>query len=319
MSQFRMPAEWEPHEATWVSWPRADQLSYPGNHWERARPEYLRMVRTLAESEPVFINVSSVDEERWLEENIGSSERGNLRFFPIETDEPWCRDHGPTFVLDGSGKRVALDWTYNAWGGKYKPYDRDAAAARSMADSVGIPVEHLAIVTEGGAIESNGAGQILTTASSLLNTNRNPHLEAGECEQIFRKWLGAETISWIAGEIPGDDTDSHIDTLTRFVTPDTIVSAVPVEGLDAILLPCPPSISCEGKPLPASYANFYIANQIVLVPGYGGPADDEAVAILAEHFPDREVRVLSSRELIFGLGSFHCLTQQLPAEEVGED
>lgn len=319
MGRFRMPAEWEPHEATWVSWPRSDQLSYPGNHWERARPEYLAMVRTLAESEPVFVNVGSLEEERWIKENFARAELENLQCFPITTDEPWCRDHGPTFVLDEAGKRVAIDWTYNAWGEKYTPYDRDFSAARAMAEALGIPVEKPGIVAEGGAIESNGVGHVLTTASSLLNPNRNPDLAKEECEEVFRNWLGAEKVSWITGEIPGDDTDSHVDTLTRFVSSTAIVSAVPIEGLEAILLPHPPAISHERKPLPASYANFYIGNRTVLVPGYGSASDKEAVAILKEHFPDREVRSLSSRELIFGLGSFHCLTQQLPAEQVGED
>lgn len=316
-----MPAEWEPHEATWLSLPRPDALSFPGEHWEKAAPEYFGLIRALAESEPVYLNVSSAEEEQQVLRELGSAERENVRFFPMPTDEPWCRDHGPTFVFDEDGERVAIDWTYNAWGGKYEPYDRDADAARAMAEQISVRVEKVDIVLEGGAIETDGASRLLTTASCVLNPNRNPGLNRETADNVFYEWLGADYVIWMNGEIPGDDTDSHIDTLARFVPGNVVASAVSKTQLlepgseidfEIVELPTPPAINWEGRPLPASYANFYIGNRVVLVPAYGGPADDDAVAILREHFPDREVRSLPSQELIFGLGSFHCLTQQVP-------
>lgn len=324
-----MPAEWERHEATWLSWPSAAGLSYPGEHWERVREEYVALVRALAEAEPVYLNVRDPEEEEAARRAVGADLADRLRCFVVPTDEPWCRDHGPTFVRASDGSRVAIDWDYNAWGRKYEPFDRDEAAARGMAESVGIPVLRPGIVAEGGAIETDGSGHVLTTASCLLNENRNPGRSRGEIERVFRDVIGAERVTWLRGEIDGDDTDGHIDTLARFVSPGVVVSSVPrralledpasLDGIEIVELPAPPRVDWEGSSLPASYANFVLAEGLVLVPGFGSGADGVAAAILREHFPEREVRVLPSCGLIYGLGSFHCLTQQLPAEDPGED
>ena len=325
----RMPAEWEPQEAMWLSLPHRKGLSYPGAHLDRVYPEYLAFLHALAESGAVYLNVSSEAEEERIRRDIAESLQDQVRCFPIPTDEPWCRDHGATFVLEDDTEMLAIDWDYNAWGGKYEPYEKDAAAARRMAESRGIPCERPGIVLEGGALETNGSGHLLTTASCLLDPNRNLGRSREEIEIVLTRCLGGDTISWLEGSIPGDDTEGHIDTLARFVSPEVIVSAVSpqelvggesvLDGVEILPLPTPAPLSWKGNPLPASYANFVIANRSVIVPAYGGDSDDRARAMLQEHFPDREVRLLSSRELIFGLGSFHCLTQQLPAEQVGKD
>lgn len=326
---FRMPGEWECHAATWLSWPRRSGLSFPDEHWDRARPEYLALVRRIAESEPVYLNVIDDAETEEVLKEIGSEHADRVHPFVIPTDEPWCRDHGPTFVLDPTGRRIAIDWDYNAWGEKYKPYDRDRDAALAMAKAVDAEVIRPAIVLEGGALEVDGRGHLLTTASCLLHPRRNPGHTREEIESIFRGSLGVDRISWLCGEIPGDDTDSHIDTFARFASPTVILSAVDpdeleetpgsLDGIEVIRLPDPPPVTWEGRPLPASYANFVITNRSVLVPGYEASSDQRAAAILREHFPSREIHILPSLELIYGLGSFHCLTQQLPAEQIGED
>ena len=329
LGNLRMPAEWEPHAATWMSWPRRTSLSFPGKHWDRVIPEYLGLIRAIAESEPVYLNVKDEAEAESALRAIGTSHADQVRIYTIPTDEPWCRDHGPTFVLDDCGSRVAIDWVYNAWGGKYEPYDHDRDAALAMAESLDVTAIQPGIVVEGGALEADGNGHLLTTASCLLHPGRNPGLTRTSIETTLRETLGVHRVSWLAGEIPGDDTDSHIDTLARFASPRVILSAIDpeeleeipgtLEGIEVVRLPDPPKMTWKGKDLPASYANFVITNSSVLVPGYGEASDRDASALLEDHFPSREIKIISSRELIFGLGSFHCLTQQLPAEQVGEN
>jgi agmatine deiminase len=260
----------------------------------------------------------------------------------IPTNEPWCRDHGPIFLTrDLDPKLAIVDWDYNAWGNKYPPFELDEIVPTRVAEILKLPIFYPRMILEGGSIEVNGTGALLTTESCLLNPNRNPRLSRGEIEQRLRDYLSVREIFWLGDGIAGDDTDGHIDDLARFVSEDTVVTVVEEDREDEnyeplqenlarlrkmkigasrtgteiniITLPMPKKIVREGLRLPASYANFYIANSCVLVPTFADPNDQGALSILQKCFPDRRVIGIDCRELIWGLGTFHCLTQQQPA------
>ena len=337
---YRMPAEWEAHEATWLSWPRPEGISFP-DAYEKVMPAFARMVDALADSEPVCINVwdaaHEADVRRHLSKN--GARDGHVRFYRHPSYEPWCRDHGPVFLKHkDTGDRVLIDWDYNAWGGKYPPHDLDDAVPTRIAERLGLPVYAPGMILEGGSIEVNGSGTLLTTRSCLLNPNRNPHLSQSQIEERLREYLGVRHILWLGDGIEGDDTDGHIDDLTRFVDRSTVVTVVEPDAADpnhepllensralaAMVLedgtplkvrelPMPARIDREGLRLPASYANFYIANKAVLLPVFEDARDAEAVAILRDVFPGRKIVPIDCRELIWGLGAFHCLTQQQPS------
>ena len=260
-----------------------------------------------------------------------------LTFHLIPTNEPWCRDHGPIFLTRAEDPRLAVvDWDYNAWGGKYPPCDLDEVVPTRVAEKLGLPVYYPHMILEGGSIEVNGTGALLTTEGCLLNPNRNPQLSRGQIEQRLRDYLGVREILWLGDGIEGDDTDGHIDDLTRFVSERTVVTVVEEDESDAnhaplqanlerlrsltidgkpleiMTLPMPGRIVREDLRLPASYANFYIANQSVLLPTFADPNDEEAVTVLQRAFPTRRIIPIDCRELIWGLGAFHCLTQQQP-------
>lgn len=334
-----MPAEWSPHEATWISWPRRDGQSFPDSY-DRVVPTLVKMAVALAESEILRINISSQEQEtevRGLLSPVAPMER--VEFHANPTHEPWCRDHGPIFVKRVTAPTLAVnDFGYNAWGGKYPPYDSDDVVPTRIARDLQLPLFNPEFILEGGSIDPNGEGTLLTTESCLLNPNRNPSMSRAQIEQGLRDYLGVEQILWLGDGIEGDDTDGHVDDITRFVSRDTVVSVVehdksdpnhlPLkENLDrlrgmrlldgtplkVIEMPMPSRIDREGLRLPASHANFYIANESVLMPAFGGDSDVEAVEILAELFPTRMIRPIDCRELIWGLGAFHCLTQQQPS------
>ncbi|HZM05570.1 MAG TPA: agmatine deiminase family protein [Candidatus Saccharimonadales bacterium] len=339
---FRMPAEWEPHAGTWLTWPRPEGISFPGRY-EVVPPVYANLIRHLTEAEDVNINVWDAE----MEASVRQILRGEgtplerVRFHHFPAYEPWCRDHGPIFLvreINGRRERAIVDWDYNAWGGKYPPYDLDDAIPRHAARLLGLPLFSPGIVMEGGSIEVNGCGTLLTTTSCLLNPNRNPHLSKGEIEKYLKDYLGVAQVLWLGDGIAGDDTDGHIDDLTRFVNPSTLITVVEddpsspncgvlqdnlqrlhhfrdVDGnsFRIVTLPMPGVIEYEGQRLPASYANFYIANQMVLVPTFRHKNDSVALQILQNQFPRRRVIGVDSTELIWGLGSFHCMTQQEPS------
>jgi len=361
---YRMPAEWEPHAGTWFSWPRPEGISFPGKY-DTVPPVYAELIKHLVAVEEVHINVWHDEMEQWvrglLRKHGTPLERVFFHHFPAY--EPWCRDHGPIFVvreqsapgiLPGSGvgesedpgrmpgaragrQRAIVDWGYNAWGGKYPPFDLDDAVPQHVAKLRGLPLFSPGIVMEGGSIEVNGRGTLITTEACLLNPNRNPHLNKKQIEQYLRDYLGVTHILWLGDGIVGDDTDGHIDDLTRFVNPTTVVTVVEHDPADenyhplqenlrrlrtlrdqdgqplrVVELPMPRKLEHEGQRLPASYANFYIANGIVLVPTYRDPNDRLALEILRREFKDRRVIGVDSTELIWGLGSFHCISQQEP-------
>jgi len=344
---YRMPAEWEPHTATWLSWPRREGISFPDS-FDHVMPALRAMVEALVESEQVCINICNAAHEAEAREVLRGLSAKRISFYLVPTNEPWCRDHGPTFLTRDvdpksatgrirRGELAVVDWDYNAWGNKYPPFDLDEVAPTRVAKILDVPVFYPGMILEGGAIDVNGAGALLTTESCLLNRNRNPNLSREEIEQRLRDYLGVRDILWLGDGIAGDDTDGHIDDLARFVSESAVVTVVeenrddenyePLQknlarlqamkiggrALDIITLPMPKKIMREGLRLPATYANFYIANTCVLAPTFADPADEVALSDLRECFPDRRVIGIDCRELIWGLGAFHCLTQQQPA------
>jgi agmatine deiminase len=336
---FSLPAEWAPHEATWISWPH-NRDSWPGV-FAGVEPAMVEFVRALASCEPVYINVLHADHERHVRGLLAAAAAPErLRFFRFPTNDAWARDHGAIFVTRNGKKepRLAVDFDYNAWGGKYPPFDLDREIGRQMAEALGVPrFAQPDIVLEGGSLEPNGAGALMTTEQCLLNPNRNPLLGIADIERLLRNSFGVDQIVWLGDGIEGDDTDGHIDDLTRFFRPDAVLTVMEpnkadpnhqpllanrvrlaelkVAGrpLDVVELPMPEPQYLGDQRLPASYANFYIANGAVLLPTFGCQQDDAAASILADCFPGRRVLPIDCRVLIAGLGALHCLTQQVPA------
>ncbi len=337
-----MPAEWEPHVGTWFTWPRPEGISFPGKY-EAVPPVYAELIRRLVEVEEVHLNAWDSEQEAVVGERLRSLgvpvER--VFFHPFPSYEPWCRDHGPIFVVrdhQGVRERAIVDWGYNAWGGKYPPFDLDDAVPQHVARYRDLPLFSPGIVMEGGSIEVNGRGTLLTTEACLLNPNRNPNLTKSEIESYLQNYLGVRQILWLGDGIVGDDTDGHVDDLSRFVDPQTIVTVVEEDPSDVnyevlrenlerlktfrdlsgnpfriVELPMPGVVQYEEQRLPASYANFYIANGLVLAPTYRSAQDERALEVLQSVFPGRRVIGIDSTELIWGLGSFHCISQQEPA------
>lgn len=339
-----MPAEWAKHEATWLTYPKNPD-SWPGKI-ETIYPSYHLFVKTLAEGEMVHINV---DDERMLDhvrtelDKIGTNMQ-NVSLHIIPSNDAWCRDHGPAFLLNrNGGSRAIVNWNHNAWGGKY-PYEQDTEVPVRIFEELGEAKFKLfspGIVMEGGSIDVNGCGDLLTTTSCLLNPNRNPHLDQDQIEQYLRGYYGVDNIIWLGDGIVGDDTDGHVDDLSRFISEDTIITAVEEDSWDEnyeplqknlsmlkrcrlangkqpniVELPMPDVVFYDNQRLPASYANFYIANGKVIFPTYRCLADNEAAYILEACFPDREIIGIDSTDIIWGLGSFHCLSQQMPSAVV---
>ena len=334
---YRMPAEWEPHRATWLSWPRREGISFP-DAFDRVIPTFRKMVAALIESEPVCINVSNGTHEAEARAVLEGLAPDQITYYEIPTNEPWCRDHGPIFLTRKDDPRLAIiDWGHNAWGGKYPPFDLDDVVPTRIAETLSLPVWQGGMILEGGSIEVNGTGALLTTESCLLNPNRNPNLSRAEIETRLRDYLGVSEIFWLSAGTEGDDTDGHIDNLARFVDERTVVCIVEKDKQSANYEPLQENLSrlkkmkIGGQPLvihtlpmsakmeredlvlPASYANFYIANTSVLMPIYADANDARAIATLTKLFPTRKIVPIDCRELIWGLGAFHCLTQQQPA------
>ncbi len=331
---YRFPAEWEPHAATWLAWP-CKLESWPGK-FEPIPPLYAQLVRTLAAYEPV--NVLAGGERVMAEAKRLVGDIPHVTLYDIPTNDAWTRDHGPMFLVGPPGQQPALiDWEYNAWGGKYPPFDLDNQVPKKIAQRLGRRCFSPGIILEGGAVDGNGRGTILTTEQCLLNQNRNPHLDQPAIEKYLADYCGAKKVLWLGGGIVGDDTDGHIDELARFVNPTTVVAALehdsadenfePLQDnfrrlqtmtdqdgrlLEVVPLPMPRPIFHEDQRLPTCYCNFYIANGVVIVPQFDDPADREVVQILGRLFPGRDIKGLPARDLVWGLGAFHCITQQQP-------
>jgi agmatine deiminase len=338
-AQLRWPAEWERHAATWLTWPH-NRDTWP-HLLDRVEAAFVEMVRALLPHEEVRINV--IDEA--MEDDVRRRLAGDAdgpRFFHIPSDDAWARDHGPVFVLREDAPRLlVMDFDFDAWGGKYPPWDCDAAVAGRCAEAIGAARYQPGFVLEGGSIDGDGMGTILTTEACLLNGNRCRHGDQPRTRALMEsrlvETLGARQVIWLADGIVGDDTDGHIDDFARFVAPGRVVCAVEDEpadpnhaplgdallrlrdardatgrALDVVPLPMPPPVLSEGERCPASYANFYLANGVALVPTFGAPTDERALGILAECLEGREIVAIDARDLVVGLGAVHCLTQQVP-------
>lgn len=336
---YYFPAEFAKHTATWLSWPHKD-ASWPGK-LQTIYPIYSQFIKLIAEGERVHINVP---DEKMKAKAVQHLEKAhvnldNIQLFLHPTNDAWCRDHGPAFLVNpnADSKKIIVDWGYNAWGNKYPPFDLDDVIPTLIAKQFDLPVFYPSIVMEGGSVDFNGKGTLLTTTSCLLNPNRNPKLSQKQIEEYLHHFYGVDNILWLGDGIAGDDTDGHIDDLVRFVNADTVVTVVESNRLDVnyvplrdnlkelkklrlengkplniVELPMPEPIVYEGMRLPASYANFYISNKYVIVPTFRDKNDNAVLKILEQCFPDRKVVGLDSVDVIWGLGSFHCLSQQEP-------
>lgn len=327
-----MPAEWEPHEATWIAWPHNED-DWPGR-FEPIPWVYGEIVRKLSQVERVRILLQNDDVEhnaRKVLDKCGANWEA-IEFFPMATDRAWARDFAPLFVKDAAGKVATVKWRFNGWA-KYENHVRDEIAGNAVPDLAGVEAWRPEMVLEGGSVDVNGDGLLLTTEECLLSPiqARNPEMSREEIERMLGDYLGAERVLWLRNGIAGDDTHGHIDDLARFTDsytmvmvsePDrTEINYEPLRENWRIVkefpirvrqLPMPAPLYFEGQRLPASYANFYIANRMVLVPTFNDPNDRVALNILTECFPSRQVVGINCVELVWGLGTLHCMTQQQP-------
>ena len=335
---FRMPAEWEPQVAVWLSWPH-NLKTWPGN-FRPIPAKFAEIVAHISRFQAVRINAAHALHKRaWALIEKAGADTKHVTLFDHPTNDAWCRDHGPIFVKnDRTGEVAVTDWEHNAWGGKYPPYDLDNTIPPKIASALGLRRFEKKMVMEGGSIDVNGAGLLLTSESCLLNKNRNPTMTRAEIEQALRDYLGVHTVLWLGDGIVGDDTDGHIDDMTRFYSTNGIVTVVEtnkrdknypilaenLERLHALRtptgrkfaiasLPMPKPCFYEGQQLPASYANFLVINGAVLMPAFRQPGRDAAAAeVLAACFPGREIIPVDCLELVWGLGTLHCISQQQP-------
>jgi agmatine deiminase len=368
---YYMPAEWRRHTATWLTWPK-DPETWP-DRVPQVEEIFLQMIAALAPHETVNLLVDDEKAEASVRRRCSFAGAENIRYHQIQTVDSWIRDYGPNFIVSspsdklqpvaetrngpsverddklkfiGQGFEKGLaynDWIFNAWGNKYQQLKKDDSIPLRLESVLKVPRFEPGIVMEGGSIEVNGAGCVLTTEQCLLNANRNPHLTKGEIEECLKSYLGIDNVLWLGEGIVGDDTDGHIDDIARFVAPNVIVCAVEDDPQDAnykilqdnlsrlgtmsdlkgrpfeiVALPMPGVVGGTSTGardldrLPASYANFYIANNVVLAPVFGHPNDARALEILASLFPGRRVIGINCEPLVWGMGTIHCVTQQQP-------
>ncbi|MDP0498010.1 MAG: agmatine deiminase family protein [Verrucomicrobiota bacterium JB024] len=337
---FILPAEWEPQDAIWLSWPVSTHI------WkdfrEEIEPAFAQLAACFSRYEPVKINADGRAHGKIREYlNRAKADLSVIELYDHPTDDVWCRDHGAVFVREAAtGKLAATDWRFNAWGGKFEPYDRDNEAAARMAAALGIPCRGSDLILEGGAIESNGAGVLLTTEEVLLNPNRNPDWSRERVEAELRRLFGVGEIFWLPRGLDHDDTDGHIDNMTRFIGANAVVTAVQPKELPPRVAPQPwleearlrlkerfetvlelplpgPDPSWE-EPRPASYLNYALVNDAVIVPAFGQPkADDHARGLLADCFPGRKAVSFDCRLFLEEGGAVHCLSQHQPGRSPG--
>jgi agmatine deiminase len=336
---FYFPAEWETQAAVWLSFPH-NTNTWEGKKLKNIYKSYFQFIAEISEVEKVRINctlplISFLKKELPQVPKINIK---NVELYLHPTNDAWCRDHGPAILLHrDSLKRAIVNWQYNAWGGKYPPFDSDNQIPLHIAKVLNLPVFEPNIIMEGGSVDFNGEGTVLTTTSCLLNKNRNPHLSQKEIEKYLCDFYGVEQIIWLGEGIVGDDTDGHVDDITRFVNENTVVTAIeknpkdenykPLhenlerlqnitlandKKLQIVELPMPAPYFIDGERLPASYANFLIINEKVIVPTFKCEQDTQALGILQECFPTRKIVGIDAGDIIWGLGSFHCLSQQEP-------
>jgi agmatine deiminase len=338
--EYSFPAEFAQHDAIWLSWPHKEE-SWPGKI-ASIYPSYCTFIKTVALTERVNINVGT-DKMRQAAAKmleLAGVDMSKVQFYLHPTNDAWCRDHGPSFLIRNNAEhpKAIVDWNINAWGGKYPPYDLDDVIPTRIAEQLNLPIFYPEIIMEGGSVDFNGAGTVITSTCCLLNENRNPHLNQAQIEKYLGDYYGIEQVLWVSEGIVGDDTDGHIDDTVRFVNEDTVLTVVESnvlsenydllqknlkelkamrlansKQLNIVELPMPADVIYEGQLLPASYANFYISNGHIIVPTYQCAQDDQAMQIIQSCFPTRSVVGIDSTDIIWGLGSFHCLSQQEPS------
>ena len=336
---YYFPAEFRRHAATWLSWPHKE-ASWPGKI-HTINPYYSLFIKELAKGEDVCINVRDEAMKSFAVSCLQQAEAdmSRVRFYFHPTNDAWCRDHGPAFLINpqAAQKKVIVDWNYNAWGNKYPPFDLDDVIPTLVGSALNLPVYYPGIIMEGGSVDFNGNGTVITSTCCLLNGNRNPHLTREQIETYLVNYYGVDHVLWVKEGIVGDDTDGHIDDTVRFVNEDTVITVIEEnrqdenytllqdnladlkrmrlpngKQLNIVELPMPEDVVYEDQRLPASYANFYIANESVIVPTFRCGRDEKALEIIQNCFPGRRVVGIDSTEIIWGLGSFHCLSQQEP-------
>lgn len=337
---YYMPAEWAAQQAVWLSWPLNDK-TWPQSR-DRVEDAFAHFAAVISRFQNCCILCIKPEQKRILNrlQSAGACIE-QIQLYDIATNDAWCRDHGPTFVCNkNDGSLAVVDWKYNAWGGKFSPWDLDAQAAQRIANALNIPCIDTALTGEGGALEVNDQGVLLTTRSVWLNPNRNPGWTEQQVEEQLKKLLGLQAICWLDAGLVGDDTDGHIDTLTRFFKTNGVLTATaptnspnhaPLQKnleqlqrftlpdgnqLEIVELPLPDPIHPDNwreDVLPATYANFLLINGAVLMPAYGQPANDEqAMTIIASCFPNREAIPIDCSDIILEGGALHCLSQQQP-------
>jgi len=338
---FRMPAEWHRHKATWLTWPK-DPETWP-DRVDQVEEVFLQMMAALAPHETVNLLVDDESTEAHVRARCTFDAAGNVHLHRIKTVDSWIRDYGPNFLVRDDGAIAYNDWEFNAWGNKYEELKRDDQIPKLLEPVLRLPRFEPGIVMEGGSIDVNGAGCVLTTEQCLLNPNRNPEFSKTQIEQRLKDYLGVTKVLWLGEGIVGDDTDGHIDDIARFVARDVIICVREDDPEDAnyelleenfrklqrmadaqdrpfeiLSLPMPGIVGGTStdnrnlERLPASYANFYIANNVVLAPVFGHKNDNRAVETLQRVFPDRQIVPINCEPLVWGMGTIHCVSQQQP-------
>lgn len=331
-----MPAEWARHERTFMSWPVRDSMVYPDDH-EFVCSGYAQVVRAIAEFEPVGVLVNP-DDLALAKQHLDAP---NIELIPIAHSDAWLRDNGPTFLVGPDGGLAGVNWRFNAWGGKYAPWDLDDAVAPQLLDRLDVRRFDAPVVMEGGSIHVDGEGMLLTTEECLLNVNRNPELGREQIAELLRQYVGIDKIIWLNRGLAGDETDGHVDNIACFAAPGKVIiqvcddpedenyaitqdnlrilrEATDAKGrrLEIVEIPQPPLAMFEESRLTLSYLNFYFVNGGIILPVFGGAAEEtdrEAARILAETFPDRRIRTVDGMAIIKEGGNVHCTTQQMPA------
>jgi agmatine deiminase len=333
-----MPAEWEKHDAIWLSWPH-DPVTFP-DCVDKVEETYVQIIKEIHTSENVNLFVKDQEMKQKVTRMLQEAgvDSGKIRFFMFEYADVWFRDYGPTFVINGQRKLAMVNWIFNTWGDKYDTLLKDKDIPQIINQTLKLPCFRPRIVMEGGSIDVNGKGTLLTTEQCLLNPNRNPDMTRADIEKYLKDHLGVTHFVWLKNGIRGDDTDGHIDDLARFVNPTTIVCAYEDDPNDEnyaalnanyellteatdqdgnyfniIKLPMPGNVSGPDCRLPASYTNFYIGNTKVLVPIFNHKNDAKALQILQKLFPDRKVVGINCTHLVNGFGTIHCISQQQPS------
>ncbi|UQZ34452.1 agmatine deiminase [Paenibacillus sp. PK3_47] len=333
---YRMPAEWDKHERTYISWPVQASMVFPDNY-ESVSRGYAEIISAIAEFEPVTVIVNPEELETVRQMKLGD----NVTLLPVRHNDAWLRDNGPTFVVGEGGELAGVNWKFNAWGGKYAPWDLDDNVAPQILEQAGIGQFDAPLVMEGGSIHTDGEGTLITTEECLLHTNRNPELSREEIEEYVRKYTGAESIIWLKRGLSGDETDGHVDNIACFAAPGKVIiqvcgdpqdenyeitrenlrileNTVDAKGrkLEIVQIQQPPRVDYDGSRLTLSYLNFYFVNGGIILPVFGGTAaetDKLAEQTLAGLFPDRRIRTVNGNGVIAEGGNVHCTTQQMPA------